>query len=551
VVLEPDELPADRLEQQLAGFDLVPLSRMNLTRRQAIAVAGYVQLGGRLVAIRPQRQLADLLGLSAVSTMTDRAYVRAGQGSRIGAGVPNEPIQTHVPADNYLGEADETSIAQLYGDATSPSSYPAIMHRRHGDGQVVIFAYDLAHAVSRIRQGDPDRVGGRGMALGPQARNQDLLVGYTDPLCWHLPQADLHAMLLGNAINLLSRHPQPRLWYFPTPEIRSVLILDSDDDWSKPEHFDALIEGVERHGGHITIYLMLSPNRPTVVTPVQVADWRDRGHSFGVHHDAYDPVYADADEEEALEDAVRTQHAAFQDQFGGLPATNRNHCGAWTGYVDLPRLYEELGIGMDLNTISHGHAAWLTYLNGSGRPMRFVDLDGTIFDVFQQLTQAYDDLSVQGRLSADPAGEAAATRKLMVDRITTYFSPLSMLSHPVSFYNYSQEYQERSWAFARELGMPIWSAAEWAEFVRDRDSARIHDVRWSDTELRLTVTGRSPQGNLTLMLPVINSDLGEVRVDDSVVEVVGQAAFGWDYALVRIDLSAKAEQTRRIKVRLA
>jgi len=248
---------------------------------------------------------------------------------------------------------------------------------------------------------------------------------------------------------------------------------------------------------------------------------------------------------------VRTQLAAFQDQFGGLPATNRNHCGAWTGYVDLPKLYEELGIGMDLNTISHGHSAWLSYLNGSGRPMRFVDLDGKIIDVFQQLTQAYDDLSVMGRLSADPAGEAAATRKLMEDRISGYFSPLSMLSHPVSFFNYSREYQERCWAHARELGMPIWSAAEWADFVRDRDGARIHDVRWSAEDLRLTVTGRSSRGTLTLMLPVITGDIAEVTVDDTPVAVAAQAAFGWDYTLVPVDLPTDAEQTRQVRVRLA
>lgn len=548
-VLDLDDLAVDDLGEELARYDLVLLSRMNLTRRQAKAVISYVEQGGRLVAIRPQRQLADLFGLGSSSTMTDRAYVLPLDGTPIGAGVPHEPIQTHLPADNYFPNAG-TTVAQLYGDAKSPSSFPAIIHRDYGAGQIVIFAYDIAQAISRIRQGDPDRVGGRGMAMGSPYRNSDLLVGYTDPACWHLPQADIHAMLLGNAINLLARHPQPRLWYFPTPEIKSVLILDSDDDWSRPEHFDALINGVERHGGHITIYLMLSPNRPTVVTPEQVADWRSRGHSFGVHHDAYDPSYDGADEEETLEDAVRTQHAAFLEQFGGVPAANRNHCAAWNGYVDLPKLYEELGIGMDLNTISHGQGVWLSYLSGSGRPMRFVDLDGRVIDVFQQLTQAYDDMSVMGMLSADPAGEAAATRRLMEDKINTYFSPLSMLSHPVSFHSYSQEYQERCWAAARELGMPIWSAAEWAEFVRARDAARIHDVQRTSDGLQLSITGRSPQGSLTLMLPIDSTKINEITVDGQSATLVDQPAFGWDYALVKVDLPAHEEQTRTLAVRL-
>jgi hypothetical protein len=403
------------------------------------------------------------------------------------------------------------------------------------DGQAVVFAYDLAHAVALIRQGDPRRVGSRGLGSNDPYRPEDLFVGHADPRCWHLPQADVHAMLLQNAINAVARQPQPRWWYFPTPEVKSVLVLDSDDDWSAPEHFDALIETVERHGGHITIYLMLGPTKYTIATPEKVAAWRARGHSFGIHHNPFDSAFDGEDQEETFEGIVRRDVAYYREHYGGVAVTNRNHCVAWKGYVDLPRLYAGLGTRMDLNVVSL-RSSWLRYLNGSGRPTRFVDLDGTIVDCFQQATQAYDDGSVKAMLSADPHGEAAATRRLMEEKVTRYFSPLSMLSHPVSFYTYSSEYMNRCWSYARELGMPIWSAFEWAAYVDARDAARIHDARWENGRFSCRVEGASPRGSFTLMLPLRRDQVAAATVDGEPVDVAAQDAFGWSYSLIPVAL---------------
>ena len=62
---------------------------------------------------------------------------------------------------------------------------------------------------------------------------------------------------------------------------------------------------------------------------------------------------------------------------------------------------------LDTNLLSIRHE-WLQYTNGSGHPGKFVDTDGEIIEVFQQLTQAYDDASVKPKLSSDPVGEAKA-----------------------------------------------------------------------------------------------------------------------------------------------
>ena len=535
-----DVLPIDAGLPDLAGYDAVVLTRLNPTVAQVRALVSYVEDGGRLIAIRPSMALTKALGLTPQLSMTDRAYVRP-----LTDGVPNEPIQTHVPADNYSNgfPAGTEILAEIYGDAVTRTAFPAVLRLAVGRGQVVVFAYDLAFAVSRIRHGDPDRIGGRSLGNGLQSRAEDLLHGYADPACWHLPQADIHAMLLSNAVNAIARTPQPRWWYYPTPALKSVLVLDSDDDWSKPAAFDALLDAVESFAGHITIYLMLNPSKRTIATPELVQKWRARGHSFGIHHNPYDETYGGADEEEILERVIRAEVADFVEHYGMVPITNRNHCVAWTGYVEPAKLYAELGVDMDLNTVSNG-TAWLAYLNGSGRPLRFVDTDGTVIDCFQQLTSAYDDLSVVDRLSSDPAGEAAATCRVMQDKVERYFSPLSMLSHPVSFHTYSREYQTRCWAAARDLGMPIWSAFEWADFVRARDEARVLSSSWDGARWTADVEGRSPRGSLTLMLPV---DASSATVDGVPVEVARQRMFGTDYS--QLELPVGAESTlRRVTV---
>lgn len=527
-------LEVDDALPELDDYDAVVLTRMNLTRSQRTDFLSYLRSGGHAVIIRPAIPLALELGLRPQLSMTDRAYVRATTD-----GVPQEPIQTHVTADNYAATGETN--AELYGDAVTPTAFQAVLTIQVGDGRAIVFTYDLPRAVSLIRQGDPDRVGGRALGNGTQYRNQDLLIGFADPACWHLPQADIHAMLLGNAINTLARNPQPRWWYYPTPDLSSVVVLDSDDDWSKKEAFEALIDGVEQAGGHVTIYLMLNPSRRTIATPEMVEAWRARGHSFGIHHNVYDESYDGADEEEIYDDVVRSELADFRQHYGDdVPIANRNHCAGWKGYVEPAKLYAELGIKLDLNTMSNG-TSWLKYLTGSGRPMRFVDSDGTVIDCFQQLTRAYDDLSVVDRLSGNPAGEAAATRREMEECVNTYFSPMSMLSHPVSFHTYSREYQTRCWAAAGELGMPIWSAFEWADFVCARDEACIVDARWDDRTWSARLEGRSPQGSLTIMLPAADG-AARARVDGEPAEITMRDIFGCSYAQIVVPMSDQTSQ---------
>src|SRR2546430_2995827 len=104
--------------EALANYDTVLLGEVSLTPPQVTIFTDWVNAGGNLIAMKPDKQLAGLLGLTdASSTLADK-YLLVNTASNPGAGIVNQTIQFHSSADLYsLNGA--TSIANLYSDATT------------------------------------------------------------------------------------------------------------------------------------------------------------------------------------------------------------------------------------------------------------------------------------------------------------------------------------------------------------------------------------------------------------------------------------------------
>ena len=74
--------------------------------------------------------------------------------------------------------------------------------------------------------------------------------------------------------------------------------------------------------------------------------------------------------------------------------TNRTHCIAWSDWATQPKVELAHGIRLDTNyyywppELDPGRPGMFT---GSGMPMRFADLDGTMIDVYQATTQMTDE----------------------------------------------------------------------------------------------------------------------------------------------------------------
>ena len=223
----------------LASYDVVILDVRSLTTAQVTMLTNWVNAGGNLIAMRPDKQLASLLGLTSASSTLSSGYLLVNTATTPGAGIVDQTIQFRGPADLYTLNG-ATSIATLYSNASTATPYPAVTLRSVGTngGQAAAFTYSLARSVIDMRQGNVGWSGQERDGIAP-LRSDDLFFGNAtaDPQPdWidlnkvAIPQADEQQRLLANLIlhMNLDKKPLPRFWYFPRG-LQAVIIMTGDD----------------------------------------------------------------------------------------------------------------------------------------------------------------------------------------------------------------------------------------------------------------------------------------------------------------------------------
>ena len=140
----------------LASYDAAILGDMALTAAQVSMLTTWVNGGGDLIAMRPDKQLAGLLGLTDQGTTLANAYLRVDTSQAPGAGIVSATMQFHGAADRYA-LAGATAVATLYSNASTATTAPAVTMRSVGTngGRAAAFTYDLARSVVLTRQGNP------------------------------------------------------------------------------------------------------------------------------------------------------------------------------------------------------------------------------------------------------------------------------------------------------------------------------------------------------------------------------------------------------------
>jgi hypothetical protein len=484
-------------EATLAQHDLVLLPRLTPTQAQAELLATYVARGGRLIACLPAANLISRLGLRPTFHGVDSGYLRLVSTEPIWQGACLEPLQiigptvawalvegANVTVLAYLHSEPERSteltgfsqsraLDNLSGLPPASGDIPALITSRIGQGQAVLLAYDLPQTVARLRQGNPAHADLCFAGLDGIYRPSELFVGQLDPRQAHLPQADLHAALLARLIEHLA--PRPRLWYYPQAGQRSVMIMTSDDDWSRLDQFESLLAGLRRRGVHCTFYI--TPK--SQVTRKLMDTWEQEGHTFSVHP-ALDGDFGGlaTDDPQRLTVAAMIEQniARHQQEYGRTPRTIRQHAIRWLGYVEAAYLLAERGLKMDLNYLNV-YPFTLGYLAGSGRPLRFVDTDGTIIPYFQQPTHWTEETLIHPKfvfsLKWSVEKALAETGQIIQRAGREFYTPFALNSHPVSFATYSSPLVERVWDAALAEGLPIISADEWLAWTEARDQIRL------------------------------------------------------------------------------
>ncbi|HET9226458.1 MAG TPA: family 16 glycoside hydrolase, partial [Thermoanaerobaculia bacterium] len=361
----------------LAAYDVAILGETTLTSAQVTLLSNWVNAGGNLIAMRPDPQLATLLGITSASGSLSEGYLLAS-----GQGIVNQTIQYHGAADLYTLNG-ATAIATLYSDATTPTSNPAVTLRSVGSagGQAAAFTYDLARSIVYTRQGNPAWAGQERDGHTP-IRSSDLFFpDWVNLDKAQIPQADEQQRLLANLILNMASKPLPRFWYFPRGE-KAVVLMTGDD------------HGNNGTAGRFQLYQQASPSN------CSVADWDCvRGTSYIFPSTPISSSAAEAFEADGFEIAVHvttscgdwtpssletfyaSQLASFASNFPTLdaPSTNRTHCIVWSDWVSQAQVSKDHGIRLDTNYY-YWPPEWVDdrpgFMTGSGMPMRFADTDG-------------------------------------------------------------------------------------------------------------------------------------------------------------------------------
>ena len=119
---------------------MVVLGDMPLTAAQVSMFTAWVNGGGQLIAMRPDKQLTSLLGIADAAATASDQYLLLDTSSGPGVGLVNQTIQFHGTADLY-SLAGAAGLATLYSTALIPANRPAVTLRQVGasGGQAAAF----------------------------------------------------------------------------------------------------------------------------------------------------------------------------------------------------------------------------------------------------------------------------------------------------------------------------------------------------------------------------------------------------------------------------
>jgi hypothetical protein len=523
----------------LGSYDVAILGETGLSAAQVATLSNWVQQGGNLIAMRPDPQLAGLLGLTTTSNALANGYLKVDTSTGPGAGIVGQTIQFHGTADRYTSSGAQT-IATLYASAGSATANPAVTLRSVGTngGQAVAFAYDLAKSVVFTRQGNPAWSGDERDGTAP-IRSDDLFFGakqgdvqpdWVDLSKVAIPQADEQQRLLKNLIEEvnLDRKPLPSFWFLPRDE-KAAVVMSGDDhgNGGTAGRFDQF--SAESPPGCVvadweciraTSYIYPST---AGLTNAKATAYQSAGFEIGLHVVTNCSDWADREE---LESFYTSQLTAWASNYPGLSpsVTNRTHCIAWGDWATQPKVELQNGIRLDANYY-YWPPEWAQdrpgMFTGSGMPMRFADLDGSMIDVYQAVTQMTDE-----------SGQSYPfTINTLLDRALGSEGYYGVFTANMHTDEDSSAGADAIVSSAQARGVPIVSARQMLTWLDGRNNSSFGSIAWSGNKLSFTISHAAGANGLRAMVPTASSVglLTGVKLNGSPVATTTRTIKGREY----------------------
>jgi hypothetical protein len=529
----------------LASYDVVILGEVPLTAAQVTMFTDWVTAGGNMIAMRPDKKLASLLGLTALTGTLTNGYLLADSTSAPGVGIVNQTIQFHGVADIY-SLAGAANVASLYSAPLAATPNPAVSLNAFGPngGSAAAFTYDLARSIVYTRQGNPAWAGQERDGFAP-IRSNDLFYGPSsvdsqpdwinlDKVA--IPQGDEQQRLLANLILHMNRDrkPLPRFWYFPRGH-KAVVVMTGDDhgNGGTKARFDGYmalspagcsVANWECIRGTSYIY----PNTP--ITNTQASTYNTNGFEIAVHVNTDCANWTAA----SLQTAFTNQLATFASTFPGLPApvSNRTHCLVWSDYASQPQV--ELGRNIRLDTnYYYWPQSWIAnrpgFFTGSGIPMRFVSTTGALIDVYQAATQMTDESGQTFPFTVNALLDKALGPE-------GYYGAFTANMHTDYNPSVGEDGSNAIVASAKARGVPVIAARQLLTWLDGRNASSFQSLAWNGSTLSFSVTVGTGANGLQAMLPrtVAAGTLTGLTLNGAPVSFTTQTIKGVQYAIFTV-----------------
>jgi fibronectin type 3 domain-containing protein len=527
----------------LAFYDVIVLGETTLTPAQVTLLSNWVSGGGNLIALRPDKQLAGLLGLTDAAGTLTNGYVLVNTAGEPGAGIVGQTIQYHGTADRYTVNG-ASSVATLYSTASGATANPAVTLRSVGTsgGQAAAFAYDLARSIVLTRQGNPSWVGQdrdgdfpiRPNDLFYGARVGDVQPDWLDTSKIAIPQADEQQRLLANLIVTMARDrkPLPRFGYLPRGE-KAAIVMTGDDHGlgGTAGRFDQY-RAASPIGCSVALWecvrgtSYLYPSSP--LTNAQAAAYVADGFEVALHPTPTGGLNCANTTPATLEQMYATQLSSFAAKYTSVPSstTSRTHCVAWSDWATQPVTELAHGIRFDTNYYHHP-ASWIGnlpgFMTGSGIPMRFANTDGSLIDVWQAHTHMTDEANQAYPFTVDALLDKAIGPE-------GYYGVFTVNMHTDNVASAGSDAIVSS-ALARSV--PIVSARQMLTWVDGRNASAFRSFSWSANTLNFTVSVGAGAAGIQVLLPTQSASgaLSAVTRGGSPVSFTTQTIKGIQYAV--------------------
>lgn len=501
-------------------------------------ILAYAGAGGHALLVTPARELLAGLGMPLPLEYGDDGEISflrqagdlLGSFSRYPLEVTGRralPVGVHYAGagERLRAPADALVWAWMYEAGVDFADRPAVWTVPRGKGWLTVFAYDPLECFRDLRQGRPRYAGWR-PAHDDICRPAHLFGPHWPVQAQpkHLPAADFHPMLLTRLVERFWPLPAPRFRQLPGLE-HSAFLLSGDEDGAPPADTRKICAFLETLGARTTIYIQMLG---TQSTPEDLRRLEERGHSFSVHpYPAPGRAVAGPGLLAELERCV----GEFRARYGSPARTVRNHRLIWTGYADVPRLWERLGVEADCNYgplfSDRGFSSIYGACSGV-LPVRFLDENRRLVNVLQFPLGLSDDAWFDPgpnpkTMSCGPELAAAVAGSLFRDTLQPLGGVFDVIFHPPNYARFAAAAEEAMLRRARSLGVALRSETEWLDFWKMRAAWRVAGMKKSATGAVYSLRGEKPSRALALSLP---AGAARVTVDGAPLATVSREHFG-------------------------